>query len=130
MSAVPGFELRLSLAAVHLVYYELQVDIFANLYSGEEGFGSMTLSRLLLAFPNVRHCLTLCLRTPCDALLRKKLSRTREEYTSWFGGCRGSQSSLLRLSLRADGGGLFLLSSSRVAGRSRVCGVCVFGRGA
>ncbi|OEH73567.1 hypothetical protein cyc_05092 [Cyclospora cayetanensis] len=41
-----------SLAAVHLVYYELQGDIFGNMYAGEEGFSGMTLSRLLQAFPN------------------------------------------------------------------------------
>src|SRR5690625_4197102 len=43
-----------SLAAVHLVYYELQGDIFGCMYSGEEAFCGMTLSRLLQAFPNVR----------------------------------------------------------------------------
>ncbi|KAL8427941.1 hypothetical protein Efla_003455 [Eimeria flavescens] len=41
-----------SLAAVHLVYYELQGDLFGSLYAGEEGFSGATLSRLLLAFPN------------------------------------------------------------------------------
>ncbi|KAL8448735.1 hypothetical protein Emag_003861 [Eimeria magna] len=41
-----------SLAAVHLVYYELQGDLFGSLYAGEDGFGGMNLSRLLLAFPN------------------------------------------------------------------------------
>ncbi|CDJ34365.1 uncharacterized protein EMH_0020000 [Eimeria mitis] len=41
-----------SLAAVHLVYYELQGDIFGCMYSGEEAFAGMTLSRLLQAFPN------------------------------------------------------------------------------
>lgn len=43
-----------SLAAAHLVYYELQGDIFGNMYAGEDAFSGMTLSRLLQAFPNVR----------------------------------------------------------------------------
>ncbi|KAL8271031.1 hypothetical protein Esti_005016 [Eimeria stiedai] len=41
-----------SLAAMHLVYYELQGDLFGSLYASEDGFGGMSLSRLLLAFPN------------------------------------------------------------------------------